>query len=123
MIRVSRLSGEPFGLNADLIERVEETPDTVLTLIDGKKLLIGESLADVIERVIDFRAAVLARVPTASRTTQDPEESGELEPVLHLVVDEGVEGEPTVDEPIGDHPIVDQALAGDQVAPAAEEDS
>ena len=84
MIRVSRLSGEPFGLNPDLIERVEETPDTVLTLIDGKKLLIVESLEEIIEQVMTFRSSVLARVP------QVRQDESEREPVLRLVTDDEV---------------------------------
>lgn len=59
MIIVSRLNGERFGVNAEHIERVEETPDTVLTLVEGKKYLIRESLDDVIEKVIAYRASVM----------------------------------------------------------------
>lgn len=59
MIIVSRLNGERFGINAEQIERVEEMPDTVVTLIEGKKYLIRESLEDVIERVVAYRAKVL----------------------------------------------------------------
>ncbi|MCP5027988.1 MAG: flagellar FlbD family protein [Actinomycetia bacterium] len=63
MIRVSRLNGVALGLNADLIERIEQTPDTVVTLVDGKKLLVADTPDEIIERVIQFRATVLARVP------------------------------------------------------------
>lgn len=59
MIIVRRLNGERFGVNAEHIERVEETPDTVLTLIEGKKYLIRESLEEVIGLVIAYRASVL----------------------------------------------------------------
>lgn len=59
MIIVSRLNGERFGVNAEHIERVEETPDTVLTLVEGKKYLIRESLEDVIDKVVAYRARVL----------------------------------------------------------------
>ena len=59
MIIVSRLNGERFGVNAEHIERVEETPDTVLTLVDGKKYLIREPLDEIIERVVAYRARVL----------------------------------------------------------------
>lgn len=59
MIIVSRLNGERFGVNAEHIERVEETPDTVLTLVEGKKYLIRESLEEVIGLVIAYRASVL----------------------------------------------------------------
>ncbi len=84
MIRVSRLSGEPFGLNPDLIQRVEETPETLLTLVDGTKLLIGESVAEVIERVVEFRASVLSQIAPLSPVDRSHE------PKLRLVVDDGL---------------------------------
>lgn len=59
MIIVSRLNGERFGVNAEHIERAEETPDTVLTLVDGKKYLIRESMEDVIEKIVAYRARIL----------------------------------------------------------------
>lgn len=60
MIQLTRLNGSELGINADLIERVESTPDTVITLIDGTKFVISESTAEVIARIIDFRARVIA---------------------------------------------------------------
>ncbi len=59
MIIVSRLNGERFGVNAEHIERVEETPDTVLTLVEGRKYIVRESLEEVIDRVVAYRARVL----------------------------------------------------------------
>lgn len=59
MIIVSRLNGEQFGINAEHIERVEETPDTVLTLQDGRKYIIKESLQEVLDRVVEYRARIL----------------------------------------------------------------
>ena len=44
VIIVSRLNGDRFGLNAEHIEKVEETPDTVLSMLDGRKYIIRESL-------------------------------------------------------------------------------
>lgn len=73
MIIVSRLNGERFGVNAEHIERAEETPDTVLTLVDGKKYLIRESLEDVIEKIVAYRARIL-RVSYAPAA--DGEEQG-----------------------------------------------
>lgn len=58
MIVVTRLNGPPLALNCDLIERVEATPDSVLTLTDGTKYVIQESVDQVIERIRDFRASV-----------------------------------------------------------------
>jgi flagellar protein FlbD len=62
MVTLTRLTGMPFALNPDLIERVDETPDTVITLVDGTKYLVRESLADVVTAVIGYRARLLAAV-------------------------------------------------------------
>ncbi len=64
MIMLSRLNGLPFALNPDLIERAEATPDTVLTLCDGSKLLVGESVEDVVSRVRAYRAQILSLADT-----------------------------------------------------------
>jgi len=61
MIILTRLNGEQFALNCDLVERVDAHPDTVLTLVDGTKYIVAETLTEVVERVRDFRAGVLAR--------------------------------------------------------------
>ena len=61
MIILTRLNGEQFAVNCDLVERVDAHPDTVLTLVDATKYIVAESLAEVVERVRDFRAGVLVR--------------------------------------------------------------
>ncbi|MPY94810.1 MAG: flagellar protein FlbD [Acidimicrobiia bacterium] len=60
MIVLTRLNGTPLGVNADLIERIDVTPDTVVTLVDGKKFVVTEPMGTVIARVVAFRASVLA---------------------------------------------------------------
>jgi flagellar protein FlbD len=60
MIKLTRLSGSEFALNSDLIERVDETPDTVVTLVDGKKYVVTEDLDEVIDLVRRHRGEVLA---------------------------------------------------------------
>jgi flagellar protein FlbD len=60
MIMLTRLNGLPFALNPDLVERAEATPDTILTLCDGSKVLIGESVEELVERVRTYRAQILA---------------------------------------------------------------
>ena len=69
MIMLSRLNGLPFALNPDLIERAQATPDTVLTLCDGSKLVIGESVEALVahgfapeetESIVIGEAAVVA---------------------------------------------------------------
>ena len=92
MIIVSRLNGERLAVNAEHIERVEETPDTVLTLLDGRKYLVRESLDDVIQRVIAYRAEVM-------RLSYVPADESPVEPPLRLVegideIDDSTEGRP-----------------------------
>ena len=60
MITLTRLSGSVFLLNADLIERVDSTPDTVITLVDGKKYVVSESMGEVLDSVIAFRGEIYA---------------------------------------------------------------
>ena len=62
MIEVTRLNGNPMALNSDLIKTAEASPDTMLTLINGEKLIVRESCNEVIERVLAYRAQLLARV-------------------------------------------------------------
>ncbi|WP_323793861.1 flagellar FlbD family protein [Nocardioides sp.] len=60
MIPLTRLSGSMFVLNSDLIERVDSTPDTVITLVDGSKYLVAESLTTVLSTVRRHRAEIVA---------------------------------------------------------------
>ncbi|WP_370250547.1 flagellar FlbD family protein [Nocardioides sp.] len=60
MISLTRLSGSVFAINSDLIERIDATPDTVITLIGGTKYVVAESLDDVVAVVRRHRAEVLA---------------------------------------------------------------
>ena len=60
MIRVTRLNGERFALNPDLIERVEGHPDTVVFLVDGTKYVVKESVDEVLQEIREYRASILA---------------------------------------------------------------
>lgn len=59
MIQLTRLNHVPLIVNADLIEHVEVTPDTVIALTNGQKFMVLESAEDVVERVIQFRRSIL----------------------------------------------------------------
>jgi flagellar protein FlbD len=72
MILLTRLNGPQFAVNADLIERAEATPDTVLTLVDGTKYLVEESVQEVIERVREFRASVLVTAKELEQAADQP---------------------------------------------------
>lgn len=77
MILVTRLNGAVFALNPDLVERVDATPDTVVSLLDGTKYLISESVPRFIELVREHRAAVIA---LAHQMEDDPELDPPTEP-------------------------------------------
>lgn len=59
MIQLTRLNNTRLAVNSDLIKYVEEAPDTVITLLNGEKLVVRETTEQVIERVLDFRRCVL----------------------------------------------------------------
>jgi flagellar protein FlbD len=63
MIRVTRINHVPLVLNADLIEHVEVTPDTVITMTTGQKFVVLESTDDVIRKVIEFRREIFGNGP------------------------------------------------------------
>ena len=60
MIILTRLSGSTFALNADLIERIDATPDTVVTLVDGKKYVVTEGMGEIVAAVRRHRGDILA---------------------------------------------------------------
>jgi flagellar protein FlbD len=66
MIRLTRLNQVPLVLNSDLIEHIEMTPDTVISLTTGQKFMVRETSEQVIERVVQFRRAVLRDMPAYS---------------------------------------------------------
>jgi flagellar protein FlbD len=60
MIILNRLGGKQVAVNPDLIERAEPTPDTVITMVDGHKILVSESVEAVVAAVRTWRASVAA---------------------------------------------------------------
>lgn len=58
MITVSRLNDKQILVNPHLIETIEETPDTVITLTGGKKLIVKESAAEVVQRIVHYRQTI-----------------------------------------------------------------
>jgi flagellar protein FlbD len=55
MIEVSTLTGTPFILNCEHIEKIEHIPETIITLTNGKKYLVKEDVKEVIRRVIEYK--------------------------------------------------------------------
>jgi flagellar protein FlbD len=60
MILVHRLDGGPMFLNDELIESIEATPETVVTMVDGRRLVLSDKPSEVVEAAVRFRASVLA---------------------------------------------------------------
>ena len=58
MIRVSKLNKQEFYLNSEMIETVEMTPDTVITMLNGKKFIVAETASEIVDSVIQFRGKI-----------------------------------------------------------------
>lgn len=58
MIRLSRLNKEPFLVNCDLIEFVEESPNTIISMASGRKLVVSESANEIKELVIEYKRQI-----------------------------------------------------------------
>jgi flagellar protein FlbD len=71
MIELTRLNGNAMVLNSDLIKTAESSPDTMLTLINGEKMIVRESCAEVVERILAYRARLLAAVATRTQSFGD----------------------------------------------------
>ncbi len=77
MIRLTRLNHVPVVLNSDLIEHIEETPDTVISLTTGQIVRVRETADEVVERIVRFRRKI--NTPDGMRAPVDPSMSDGLE--------------------------------------------
>ena len=67
MIQVTRLNGSSFYINAELIQSVEGTPDTVITLLDRSKMIVRESPEEVVQRCLAYRRSIQAGLVSYSQ--------------------------------------------------------
>ncbi|HOO33527.1 MAG TPA: flagellar FlbD family protein [Thermotogota bacterium] len=76
MIELTRFNGEPFILNAELIETVEALPDTIITLFNGRKYMVREKVEEVLEKIITFknRAYILSNSVSAAESIREKRE-------------------------------------------------
>jgi len=86
MIQLTRLNNKPLMVNSDLIKFIEQSPDTLVTLISGEKIVVLEKPDEVLKRIIGFRRAVLQGLsqswdPSAEHgmSSRSPAESHEPE--------------------------------------------
>jgi len=59
MIKLTRLNGSTIVLNCDLIESVEETPDTVITTTSGKKFVVEETIEQIVDKVVQYKGKIM----------------------------------------------------------------
>ncbi len=86
MIQLTRLNNHPLVVNSDLIKFVEQAPDTVITLVNGDKIVVRESAQDVLDRVVQFRRLVLQGMALWS------DNHSTLPPVVNLDANSNVNG-------------------------------
>ena len=73
MVNVTRLNRTPIVLNSDLIEHIEGTPDTVISLSTGQRLMVRESAEEIVNRVVEFRRRIHAPSPTILNVVETSE--------------------------------------------------
>ncbi|MCM3506055.1 flagellar FlbD family protein [Curtobacterium sp. ODYSSEY 48 V2] len=86
MIVVTRLNGSAFAVNPDLVERIQETPDTTLIMVDGAKYIVRESMADVIGLVAAYRARIVGMAYGTDTAVDATGPQPVLAPVAPLVI-------------------------------------
>lgn len=62
MIILTSITGKKFCLNSNLIYKIEEAPDTIITLIDGKTIRVKNGLEDIVKRVVEYNREIYANV-------------------------------------------------------------
>lgn len=81
MIQLTRLNKHPLMVNSDLIQLVENAPDTVLTLVTGEKIVVLETGEQVLERIIEFRRRILSNLSLHILEAERAESAPEGNPV------------------------------------------
>lgn len=79
MIKLTRLNHVPLIVNADLIEHIEVTPDTVVALTTGQKFMVLESAEEVVEKVVQFRKSLLISTRCPLKINDMTTDEGQLE--------------------------------------------
>ncbi len=68
MIKLTKLNGQIEVVNAELIESAEATPDTIVRLTTGRKLVVKDSIDDFIAKVVSYKKSVAAKISVVERT-------------------------------------------------------
>ncbi len=99
MIRLTRLNKQPIGVNSDLVKFVENSPDTLITLITGEKILVRESYEEIVSLMVAFRQRVLAGVDPSAYASGGPSNealrrAGASSPGIVSLAEQGGAGPP-----------------------------
>jgi len=73
MILLTRLNNRPLVVNSDMIKFIENTPDTVITLVSGEKIVVLETVAEVMEEIMNFRCRIVAAAGPLVRSSNAAE--------------------------------------------------
>ncbi len=73
MILVTRLTGRPIIINVDLVKTIEETPDTMITLVNGDRIMVKESMDEVISKAIEYGRQIRCFPIPANPHPQEPD--------------------------------------------------
>lgn len=76
MIKLTRINSSEFYINSDLMEFIETTPDTIITLTTGKKIIVKESVDEVIDKIIEFKSRALRNWEILRKEDDLPVEQG-----------------------------------------------
>jgi len=80
MILLTRLNNRPLVVNSDMIKFIENTPDTVITLVSGEKIVVLETVAEVMDEILTFRRRIVAAAgPTVRGPDAEEKERGEFD--------------------------------------------
>ncbi len=63
VISLRRLNNQPIMVNADLIESLESTPDTVVTLVSGNKLIVRDTMDEIRDRIVEYKRRIYGQTP------------------------------------------------------------
>jgi len=72
MIALKKMNGQEFVLNADLIESLESTPDTLVTLTSGKKIMVRNSLEDIVRKAVKYKQLTHQSLQVVAREKDTP---------------------------------------------------
>jgi flagellar protein FlbD len=81
MLKLTKLDGSEIYINPDLIETIEETPDTHITLMNGNRYLVLENARVVVDRIVVFKARIIHRAETGRKQNYQKKQKVESGPI------------------------------------------